>query len=116
MRFPTSPTTPIPHLDVNTDTGNFVYAISKLPPGKSYLAAGTTCSWSEYIRLWSKVTKVPASYKEITLEEMIDGLQDKDYGKELGDMFVYSSDPGYDGGDKSLWGADEIRKVCSLLS
>lgn len=111
MRFPTSPDAPIPHLDVNADTGNFVYAISQLPPGRSYIAAGSTCSWTEYMRLWSKITRVPSSYRQVSPEAMIDELPDKEYARELADMFLYSSDPGYDGGDGSLLGVDEIREV-----
>lgn len=115
MRFPTSPDAPVPHVDVNADTGNFVYAISKLPPGRSYLAAGSMCSWTEYMHLWSKINRVPASYKQISVQDMVNALPDEEYAKELADMFIYSSDPGYDGGDGSLWGVDEIREVCCLL-
>jgi hypothetical protein len=112
MSFPTAPEASIPHLDVNADTGNIVYAISRLPPGKSYMAEGTTCSWSEYVRLWSEITKVPMRYKQVTLEQLIEATPDKDSGRELGDMFAYSSDPGYDGGDRTLLKAADIRKVC----
>lgn len=111
MRFPTAPDKPVPHLDVNADMGGFVYAVSKLPPGKSYMAEGTTCSWSEYMRLWSEVTGKPARYQQITLQQMIDESPDKEFGREVGDMFLYSSEPGYDGGDESLLKAEDIRKV-----
>ncbi|KAL2007394.1 hypothetical protein VTN00DRAFT_8832 [Thermoascus crustaceus] len=113
MRFPTAPDAPVPHLAVNADTGNFVYAISKLPPGKSYLAEGTTCSWTEYMRLWSEVTKVPASYRQITFAQLIEAMPDKEFGREVGDMFAYSSDPGYDGGDATLLKAADIRKLAA---
>src|ERR1700759_992193 len=95
MSFPTAPHVPIPHLDVNRDTGNFVYAVAKLPPGGSYMAEGTTCSWTEYVRIWSEVTKVPASYKQVSMEQFIELLGDAEFGREVGDMFAYSSDPGY---------------------
>ena len=102
-----------PHLEVNADTGPFAYAISQLPPGKHYMAAGTECSWKEYMRLWSEATGVPASYRECTLEEFVDLAPDEAFGWEGGDMFLYSSDPGYDGGDSSLLWAEDIRKVRS---
>lgn len=111
MAFPTAPDAPVPHLDVNSDMGNFVYAILKLSPGNSYMAEGTTCSWSEYARLWSEVTKVPLSYKQITREQLIEATPDKEFGREVGDMFAYSSDPGYDGGNAGLLKAVDIRKV-----
>jgi hypothetical protein len=111
MSFPTASDAPVPHLCVNADMGNFVYAVSKLPSGKSYMAEGTTCSWSEYMRIWSRITKVPASFRQVTLEQFIEASPDKAFGREAGDMFAYSSDPGYDGGDKSLLKAKDIRKV-----
>lgn len=111
MSFPTAPNVSVPHLAVNADMGTFVYAVSQMLPGKSYMAAGTECSWSEFIRLWSKETGVPANYKEVTLEQFIGFVPDKDFGAEAGDMFSYSSNPGYDGGDKTLLKAEDIRKV-----
>ena len=115
MSFTTAPDVPVPHLAVNADMGNFVYAVSQMPPGKSYMAAGTECSWREYIRLWSTETGLPAKYKQITIEEYTALVPDKALGVETGDMFSYSSDPGYDGGDKTLLKSDDIRKVGSLF-
>lgn len=112
MLFPTHPDSLIPHLDVNRDTGNFVYAVSKMPPGKQYLAEGTTCSWSEYIRLFTSITGIPARYKQTRLADMIEIVPDPEFGREVGDMLLYSTEPGYDGGDKTLLKATDIRKVC----
>ncbi|KAK4974779.1 hypothetical protein LTR66_011039 [Elasticomyces elasticus] len=114
MSFPCSADAPVPHIAVNADVGPFVHAVSKLPPGKQYLAAGTICSWSEYMRIWSQVTGKKASYKEIDLQTLIENTPDKGFGREIGDMFLYSSDPGYDGGDKQLLKAEDIRKVIAL--
>ncbi|OBT97919.2 hypothetical protein VE01_03870 [Pseudogymnoascus verrucosus] len=119
MSFPTAPNASVPHLAVNADMGNFVYAVSQMPPGKSYMAAGTECSWSEFIRLWSNETGVSAAYKEVTLEQFIEMVPDKEFGAEAGDMFAYSSDPGYDGGDETLLRAEDIRKAgidCPMTS
>lgn len=111
MRFPTHPDAPVPHLEVNADTGNFVYAIAQLPPGKSYMAEGTTCSWSDYMKLWSEITGTPGTYEQTTLDQMTQASPDHEFGAEIADMFAYSSDPGYDGGDASLLKAADIRKV-----
>jgi len=111
MSFATHPDAPVPHLDVNADTGNYVYAIAQLPPGKAYMAEGTTCSWSEYMRLWSKIKKTPATYKECSMEELAKAAPDIYFGWEIADMFDYSTDPGYDGGDASLLKAADIRKM-----
>lgn len=111
MHFPTHPDAPVPHLEVNKDTGNYVYAIARLPPGKSYMAEGTTCSWSDYMKLWSKITGASGTYQQITDEQLTQASPDHEFGAELADMFSYSSDPGYDGGDASLLKAADIRKV-----
>ena len=36
------------------------------------------------------------------------------FGREVGDMFTYSTDPGYDGGDKELLTAEHIRNVSTM--
>lgn len=114
MKFPTAPNAPVPHLQVNADMGNFVYAVSKMPPGRSYIAEGSTCSWTDYIRFWSEATGIPATYRQISLQELIEAVPDKEFGREVGDMFAYSTDPGYDGGDANLLKAADLRKVSSL--
>ncbi|KAE8145442.1 NAD(P)-binding protein [Aspergillus avenaceus] len=119
MTFPTAPHVTVPHLDVNADMGNFVYAVSKMPPGRSYMAEGTTCSWTEYMRLWSEVNSVPAVYRQASLEEFVLGSPDAEFGREAGDMLAYSTNPGYDGGDKSLLKASDIRQAgidCPMTS
>lgn len=110
MRFTTAPDKPTFHLDVNADTGNFVYAVHQMPPGKSYMACGTTCSWTDFIGLWSKITGIPATYKQVTSEEMIAATLDRMAGEEVVDMFSYTSEPGYDGGMDLLF-SEDIRKV-----
>ncbi len=76
------------------------------------MAEGTSCSWPEFLRVWTEVTGVPAAYKQVTVEQFAAASPDKPFGEEAGDMFAYSSDPGYDGGDASLLKAEDIRKVC----
>ncbi|KAH8698339.1 hypothetical protein BGW36DRAFT_294167 [Talaromyces proteolyticus] len=119
MLFPTDPDSLIPHLEVNRDIGNFVYAVSKMPPRKHYMAEGTTCSWTEYIRLFTSITGISAQYKQTSLADMIEAVPDREFGREVGDMLLYSTDPGYDGGDKTLLKATDIRKAgidCPMTS
>ena len=112
MSFPTSPEAQVPHFAVNDDMGNFVYAVSQLPPGQHYLAEGATTTWTEFLSIWGKLNGVKTKYQELTLDQFIEICPDKPFGKEAGDMFAYTSDPGYDGGDKTLLKAEDIRKVC----
>ncbi|PWY95008.1 NAD(P)-binding protein [Aspergillus sclerotioniger CBS 115572] len=119
MTFTTAPDAVVPHLDVQADMGNFVYAVAKMPPGKSYMACGTRCSWSEYMRLWGEVNGVPARYRQITLKELMERTPDREFGREVGDMFTYSTDPGYDGGDEGLLMARDIENAgveCPMTS
>jgi hypothetical protein len=111
MSFPTTPEAKVPHFAVNDDMGNFVYAVSQLPPGKHYLAEGATTTWNEFLSIWGKLNGVKTKYQEITLDQFIEACPDKPFGKEAGDMFMYTSDPGYDGGDETLLKAEDIRKV-----
>ncbi|KAJ4172373.1 hypothetical protein NW754_002568 [Fusarium falciforme] len=49
MAFTTAPDKPAPHFDPVGDMGNFTYAVYQMPPGKAYMAEGTTCTWPEWI-------------------------------------------------------------------
>jgi hypothetical protein len=109
MRFPCSPDKPIPHLDVNADTGNFVFAVAQMPPGKAYMA-GEYRTFPEWAQAWAKITGQRIVYKEVTFDEMVAETPDHDCGVEVALMFRYSSDPGYDGG-MELLKAEDLRKV-----
>jgi hypothetical protein len=110
MSLTTNPDKPAPHLDVTADMGNFVYAVAQRSPGGHYMAEGTTCSWSDWIRIWADITNQRSSYQQITVQQMIDATADKEFGREVADMFLYSSEPGYDGGVDLITAAD-MRKV-----
>ncbi|EAQ88704.1 hypothetical protein CHGG_05323 [Chaetomium globosum CBS 148.51] len=117
MCFPCNADKPIPHLDVNADTGNFVYAVHQMPPGKHYMA-GEYLSWSEFAQVWAKVTGATIRYREISFDEMVKQVPDRDLGIEVGLMFEYSSEPGYDGGMDVLK-AEDLRKAgidCPMLT
>lgn len=114
MAFTTSPTKPIPHFSPVDDMGNFVYAVSQMPPGKAYMAEGTTCTWPEFVQTWGRITGASVSYRQVTPGDMIAATPDRDAGIEVADMFSYSSDPGYDGG-MELLRAEDLRQVSRML-
>lgn len=116
MRFCTDPNKPVPHLDPVADMGTFVYAVyqHKAESVRDYMAEGTSCTWPQWVATWSKVTGVPATYRQISREDMIQACGgDHDFGGEIADMFDYSSDPGYDGG-MHLLRAGDLQQVSSL--
>ncbi|KAL7958372.1 NAD(P)-binding protein [Trichoderma compactum] len=110
MAFATDSTKAIPHFAPVDDMGPFTYAVWQMAPGKHYMAAGTNCTWPEFIKTWSQVSGVPATYRQITPEEMIKATGEPQLGAEVTDMFLYSSQPGYDGGMDVLQ-AEDIRKA-----
>ncbi|GAB1321059.1 Nitrogen metabolic regulation nmr [Madurella fahalii] len=117
MRFPTAPDKLLPHLDVKADTGNFVYAVRQMPPGKHYMA-GEYLSWTDFMKTWAKVTGATISYQEVGVEDMVADTPDKDCGLEVALMYKYTSDPGYDGGMDVLK-AEDLRKAgidCPMLT
>ncbi|KAJ9650510.1 hypothetical protein H2198_010187 [Neophaeococcomyces mojaviensis] len=95
--FTTHPDTKVPHLDPVGDVGKMVHAISQLPAGKSYMAAGDMMSWKEWMEVWGRVTGMESRYRQVSVEETVAHCGDEDFGKEIADMFSYSSWPGYDG-------------------
>ncbi|KAI1427266.1 hypothetical protein F5Y12DRAFT_738202 [Xylaria sp. FL1777] len=118
ISFTTSPDRTVPHLDVNADMGNFVYAVAQRAPGGHYMAEGESCSWSEVARQWGEITGQKASYKQITEKELIEITPDSEFGKEVSDMFTYCDNPGYDGGMDLVTAAD-MRKAgidCPMTS
>ncbi|TVY13564.1 hypothetical protein LARI1_G008642, partial [Lachnellula arida] len=119
MSFPTAPDAQVPHLDVNADTGTFVYAVSQMPPDKSYIAEASRPTWPEFLKTWSEITKQPTRYQEVSLEQFIEASPDKAFGEEAGDMFAYCSSPGYDGADPTLLKAADLEKAgikCPMTS
>lgn len=50
MRFTTAPDRMVPHFDPIGDMGTFTLPVYQMPPGKEYMAEGTTCSWPGWIK------------------------------------------------------------------
>lgn len=112
MAFTTAPDRLVPHFDPVGDMGNFTYAVYQMPPGKDYMAAGTICTWPDWIKTFGEVTGNTVSYRQVSPEEMIETTGERDTGIEVAYMYSYTSDPGYDGG-MDVMTAEDIRKVCS---
>jgi len=84
LKVPGNGDVPIP-LVVPTDAGNFVKALTKVEPGTNLLAFGDLLPWSDYVKLWSKITGIPASFEKSTVEEL-DKIAPGGYGEEIGEM------------------------------
>jgi len=100
LKIPGSGNVPIP-LVVPSDAGNFVRALIKVPPGKNLLAFSALLPWADYVKLWSSINGVKATFEHSTVKEL-DELAPGGYGEEIGEMYAYSQDFGYWGGDPSV--------------
>ena len=108
LRIPGSGNVPIP-LVVPPDAGEFVKAVTKVAPGKNVLAFGDLIIWAEYVKLWSKITGVPAEFEHSTVGDL-DRIALGGYGIEIGEMYAYAQDFGYWGkDDKSVVFAKDVR-------
>ncbi|CAI4215851.1 unnamed protein product [Parascedosporium putredinis] len=98
--------------------GSFKMRFTTNAPGKAYMAAGTFCSWREWIETWGKIVGVDASYEQVSQEELIASAFDRDLGIEVTHMFDYTSEPGYDGGYDLLTAKDLVENgiECPMTS
>jgi hypothetical protein len=71
------------------------------------LAYNDLLSWSEYVKLWTKTTGTKAEFEHATVEDQ-DILAKGGYGEEMGEMYGYMVDFGYDGGDPSIVHAIDV--------
>ncbi|TKA25132.1 hypothetical protein B0A49_13747, partial [Cryomyces minteri] len=65
------------------------------------LAFGDRMLWADYVALWSKTTGVPATFEKTTVAEHAK-LSRNGYGEQVGEMYAYFQDFGYDGSDPSV--------------
>ena len=117
-RMATAPDAIAPHLDVNADTGYYVRALEQLAPGKTAMAAGQWCSWSSWMRKWARgmgIDEAKVGYEQISVEKMSEGAGE--FGKEVAEMYEYTTWPGYDGGVPMLKGEDlrNVREIQLLF-
>jgi hypothetical protein len=111
MQFPTSPSMLIPHLDPRKDTGPWVQALLKLPPDSTVMAASEWLTWPDWIKTWGEVTGIKTSYKQTTVDDL-DAYVPGGAGKEIGEMYEFSSEFGYNAKQKNTLMTWDLEKVC----
>lgn len=87
------------------DTGEFVKALTKLPPGTNLLAYGDLIALTEYVEMWSRVNEVPAKLESATVADH-DKLMPGGWGQEIGETYAYMQEFGY-------WGGDNVKMLFS---
>ena len=101
--------TPLPLIDTVKDTGYVVRAALQSPPGKTVLGAGSMLSWSDFIKVWCEVNKVPfGGYDETPLEVFEKHSPIPDLGQEIGEMFSFFDEFGYTGGEQGVVQATDV--------
>lgn len=80
------------------------------------MAASEWCTWPDWIKTWGEVTGVENSYKQVSVEDF-----DKEIpggaGKEIGEMFEFSSTWGYNANQKDTlmtWDLEKVRMKRSV--
>ena len=111
MQFPTSSEILIPHLDPRKDTGRWTRALLQLPPNTTLMATSEWLTWPDWIRIWSEVTGVKTSFKQTTVEDLDEHIPGR-AGREIGEMFQFSSDVAYNAFQKDTLKVWDLEKVC----
>jgi hypothetical protein len=77
------------------------------------LAFSARLLWADYVKLWSKINGVPATFSKTTVAEH-DKLAPGGYGEEMAEMYAYAQDFGYDGSDPSVIYAKDVSHTLNL--
>jgi hypothetical protein len=65
-------------------------------------------TWEEYVKMWSRITGVKATFERKTVEDH-DKSAPGGYGEEIGEMYAYALEFGYWGsGDESVVFAKDV--------
>jgi len=95
-----------PFVDQNRDTAIFVHALANSPPQseiKLYYGYSEMLSFNAWAALLSKALGAKVNYKELTIDEYDERITfHKGVGRELGEMYSYSAEYGYDGGEEGI--------------
>ncbi|KAF5639621.1 nitrogen metabolic regulation nmr [Fusarium sp. NRRL 52700] len=97
----------MPFIVTERDTGGFVKAMVDLPSNKHILGVSEEMTLPEWVEIWGRVNGVKAVYKEISRDELFEGVPE-DFAKEIGDGFDYFHEFGLTGGDPAVLHADQL--------
>lgn len=115
MQFPTNPDILIPHLNPRKDTGPHVLALLQLPPASTLMAASEWLTWPDWIKLFGDITDTKTSYKQTSVQDMDEYLPGG-AGKEIGEMYQFSSKLGYNAKQERTLMKWDLEKVCSAMA
>ncbi|SCV33775.1 related to nitrogen metabolic regulation protein nmr [Fusarium fujikuroi] len=105
----------MPFIVTERDTGSFVKALVDLPPKKHILGVSEEMTLPKWVEIWGRVNGVKASYKEISRDELFEGVPE-DFSNEIGDAFDYFHEFGLSGGDPAVLRPDQLGVKIPLTS
>jgi hypothetical protein len=107
-----SGTNPIPHFNTQRDCGYVVRAALQTTSGKNILGVGSMLSWTEYLKIWCEVNKVPfGGFDSIPLDVFEKVVPVPGLGKEMGEMLAFMDEFGYDGRDPTVIHASNVSNM-----
>jgi len=107
----------LPFFNTAQDCGYVTRTALQSPPGKNILGVGSMISWTDYLKIWCEVLKVPfGGYDEIPLDKFIASFPAPGAGREFGEMLAFMDEFGYDGGDPSVVHAGDLGVPCPLTT
>lgn len=76
------------------------------------MAASEWLTWPEWIEEWGQVTGVKTSYKQVDVDDF-DQQIPGGAGREIGQMYEFSSEYGYNAEQKDTLMTWDLEKVCT---
>lgn len=116
LALPCDPDVPIPFVDPPNDTGILVAGLLSLKPGVQLYGESETMTWNEWLALWGKTLGKEVRYKRLAVEDFEAELvktHPPSFGTELGEMFEFMGEYGYDGGDPACKRRQQVSKIPS---
>ncbi|KAJ4256822.1 hypothetical protein NW762_008918 [Fusarium torreyae] len=105
----------MPFIVTERDTGTFVKALVDLPLNTHILGVSEEMTLPKWVETWGRVNGVKASYKEISREELFEGVPEA-FTNEIGDGFDYFHEFGLTGGDPAVLRPDQLGVKIPLTS
>lgn len=104
----------VPWVDTCSDTGKFVRALVRAPPGKTLLGVSQLITYGEYAKIWGEVNGVPTRFKNVSGEEYGKMLPET-IREELLESIAYVEDFGWDGGEPGVLRPWDVSVFCTPL-
>lgn len=82
---------------------------------KVYYGYGSMISMTQWAALLSKALGIEIAYRELTIVEYNERMTwHRGVGEELGEMYAYSAEFGFDGGEEGIISVHDVRYLSPL--